>query len=213
MSCRAGPAIRVASRRPPRTVPALLFCARDRGCTGVYRVNLDGRPETRATARLRRPGRLRAVGGRDRSGGGLRGRGPHRLWRDRRGGPHLRHPHHADQPHRHLAAGRCPGRSGGPHASPSPTARPCTASCSGPADTPTGPTPLLLDIHGGPHNAWSPVPDLGHGYQQLLVAAGWTVLTLNPRASDGYGEALLRRQRGQVGTWRPGGLPRPGRAN
>jgi dipeptidyl aminopeptidase/acylaminoacyl peptidase len=60
------------------------------------------------------------------------------------------------------------------------------------------PTPLLLDIHGGPHNAWSPVPDVGHGYQQLLVAAGWTVLTLNPRASDGYGEAFYA---GNAGKW------------
>ena len=42
------------------------------------------------------------------------------------------------------------------------------------------------------------MPDLGHGYQQLLVAAGWTVLTLNPRASDGYGEAFFA---GNAGKW------------
>lgn len=63
-----------------------------------------------------------------------------------------------------------------------------------------GATPLLLDIHGGPHNAWSPSPDLGHGYQQLLVAAGWTVLTLNPRASDGYGEVFYAATVGKWGT-------------
>ncbi len=53
------------------------------------------------------------------------------------------------------------------------------------------PAPLLVDVHGGPHNAWSPVPDAGHGYHQLLAARGWTVLLLNPRGSDGYGEAFF----------------------
>ncbi len=61
-----------------------------------------------------------------------------------------------------------------------------------------GPGPLLLDAHGGPHNAWSPAPDLGHGYQQVLVAQGWTVVMLNVRASDGYGEEHFTRN---VGRW------------
>lgn len=56
----------------------------------------------------------------------------------------------------------------------------------------TGATPLLLDIHGGPHNAWSPVFDGVHLYHQELVARGWSVLILNPRASDGYGEEFYR---------------------
>lgn len=51
-----------------------------------------------------------------------------------------------------------------------------------------GPTPLLLDIHGGPHNAWGPAFDGIHTYHQSLADAGWTVLVLNPRGSDGYGE-------------------------
>jgi dipeptidyl aminopeptidase/acylaminoacyl peptidase len=51
--------------------------------------------------------------------------------------------------------------------------------------------PLLLDIHGGPHNAWSPVFDGVHLYHQVLAAAGWTILTINPRGSDGYGEACF----------------------
>lgn len=59
-------------------------------------------------------------------------------------------------------------------------------------------TPLLLDIHGGPHNAWSPAPDGGHSYHQQLVRQGWTVLLLNPRASDGYGEAFFTAA---VGRW------------
>ncbi|MFE2745626.1 serine hydrolase [Streptomyces scopuliridis] len=55
-----------------------------------------------------------------------------------------------------------------------------------------GSGPLLLDIHGGPHNAWAGVADDIHLYQQLLVSRGWRVLTLNPRGSDGYGEEFLR---------------------
>lgn len=51
-----------------------------------------------------------------------------------------------------------------------------------------GATPLLLDIHGGPHNAWGPAFDGMHLYHQTLAAAGWTVLYVNPRGSDGYGE-------------------------
>lgn len=60
------------------------------------------------------------------------------------------------------------------------------------------PGPLLLDVHGGPHNAWSPVPDRGRFYQRLLAARGWNVLLLNPRGSDGYGESFYT---GVVGGW------------
>ncbi|MER6529950.1 serine hydrolase [Streptomyces sp. NPDC001508] len=56
----------------------------------------------------------------------------------------------------------------------------------------TGAAPLLLDVHGGPHNAWAGVADETHLYQQLLAARGWRVLTVNPRGSDGYGEEFLR---------------------
>ncbi|MGH3471260.1 MAG: serine hydrolase, partial [Nocardioidaceae bacterium] len=52
----------------------------------------------------------------------------------------------------------------------------------------TGPSPLLVDIHGGPHNAWNSAADEMHLYHQELVARGWTVLLVNPRGSDGYGE-------------------------
>ncbi|MGH3099327.1 MAG: serine hydrolase, partial [Streptosporangiales bacterium] len=60
------------------------------------------------------------------------------------------------------------------------------------------PGPLLLDVHGGPHNAWSPVPDRGRLYHQLLAARGWSVLLLNPRGSDGYGESFYT---GVTGGW------------
>lgn len=61
-----------------------------------------------------------------------------------------------------------------------------------------GPLPLLLDIHGGPHNAWNGAADPFHPYHHLLVQEGWAVLTLNPRGSDGYGENFFR---GVLGGW------------
>ena len=51
-----------------------------------------------------------------------------------------------------------------------------------------GPQPLLVDIHGGPHNAWNGVFDAVHIYHEVLASQGWTILRLNPRGSDGYGE-------------------------
>ncbi len=62
----------------------------------------------------------------------------------------------------------------------------------------SGPRPLLLDIHGGPHNAWSGTADAVHAYHQQLAARGWAVLLLNPRGSDGYGEAFYTAA---VGAW------------
>ena len=63
----------------------------------------------------------------------------------------------------------------------------------------TGPQPLLLDIHGGPHNAWNGAADDVHVYHQELAARGWTVLLLNPRGSDGYGEAFFTAATGAWG--------------
>lgn len=50
-----------------------------------------------------------------------------------------------------------------------------------------GPQPLLIDIHGGPHNAWNDIADDVRLHQQELVARGWTVLLVNPRSSDSNG--------------------------
>jgi dipeptidyl aminopeptidase/acylaminoacyl peptidase len=61
-----------------------------------------------------------------------------------------------------------------------------------------GPGPLLLDVHGGPHNAWTGTADAVHLYHQVLVAAGWTVLMINPRGSDGYGADFYTAA---VGAW------------
>ncbi|MGW5861073.1 serine hydrolase [Streptomyces sp. NPDC055239] len=63
----------------------------------------------------------------------------------------------------------------------------------------TGPAPLLLDIHGGPHNAWNGAADPFHPYHQVLAARGWSVLLLNPRGSDGYGEEFFTAVRGAWG--------------
>jgi dipeptidyl aminopeptidase/acylaminoacyl peptidase len=60
------------------------------------------------------------------------------------------------------------------------------------------PQPLLVDIHGGPHNAWSPAFDAVHLYHETLAAQGWSILRLNPRGSDGYGEDFFTAV---VGAW------------
>jgi len=62
----------------------------------------------------------------------------------------------------------------------------------------SGPRPLLLDVHGGPHNAWNAAADEMHLYHQELAARGWLVLLVNPRGSDGYGEAFYQ---GVHGAW------------
>lgn len=62
------------------------------------------------------------------------------------------------------------------------------------------PQPLLLDIHGGPHNAWNGLADEVHLYHQELARRGWTVLTVNPRASDGYGAEFFSATQGRWGT-------------
>jgi dipeptidyl aminopeptidase/acylaminoacyl peptidase/CubicO group peptidase (beta-lactamase class C family) len=60
------------------------------------------------------------------------------------------------------------------------------------------PQPLLLDIHGGPHNAWNGAADQVHLYHQELAARGWTILLVNPRASDGYGQEFFTAA---LGAW------------
>lgn len=62
----------------------------------------------------------------------------------------------------------------------------------------SGPRPLLLDVHGGPHNAWNAAADEMHLYHQELADRGWVVLLVNPRGSDGYGESFFD---GVNGAW------------
>jgi dipeptidyl aminopeptidase/acylaminoacyl peptidase len=55
-----------------------------------------------------------------------------------------------------------------------------------------GKYPLILNIHGGPHGAFSS----GFSFEtQLLAARGYIVVFTNPRGSTGYGEKFL------WGTW------------
>jgi dipeptidyl aminopeptidase/acylaminoacyl peptidase len=57
------------------------------------------------------------------------------------------------------------------------------------AATATGPAPLVLEIHGGPHALYGWAP----GFEfQVLAAAGMSVLYTNPRGSDGYGQDFCR---------------------
>lgn len=62
-----------------------------------------------------------------------------------------------------------------------------------------GPLPLLLDVHGGPHNAWNAAADEMHLYHQELAGLGWAVLIVNSRGSDGYGEAFYDAVNGAWG--------------
>jgi dipeptidyl aminopeptidase/acylaminoacyl peptidase len=56
--------------------------------------------------------------------------------------------------------------------------------------TPTEPPyPLILSVHGGPHNYFG---DAFSFDQQLFAARGYAVLYLNPRGSGGYGEDFAR---------------------
>jgi len=56
--------------------------------------------------------------------------------------------------------------------------------------------PLLVNVHGGPHNAvgWRFMAEV-----QRLAARGHAVLTLNPRGSQGYGEEFAQAIRGDWG--------------
>jgi dipeptidyl aminopeptidase/acylaminoacyl peptidase len=56
----------------------------------------------------------------------------------------------------------------------------------------TGRAPLLLDIHGGPHNASNGALTTANLHRALLAAEGWHVLLVNPRGSDGSGIEWFR---------------------
>ncbi len=52
-----------------------------------------------------------------------------------------------------------------------------------------GPVPLVLEIHGGPFASFGDRFSIKH---QMLAAAGYAVLAVNPRGSTGYGEGFLQ---------------------
>ncbi|WP_082416040.1 S9 family peptidase [Numidum massiliense] len=56
--------------------------------------------------------------------------------------------------------------------------------------------PLILEIHGGPHAMYA--HSFFHEFQ-LLAAKGFAVLYVNPRGSEGYGQAFVDACRGDYG--------------
>jgi dipeptidyl aminopeptidase/acylaminoacyl peptidase len=56
----------------------------------------------------------------------------------------------------------------------------------------TGPAPVLVDLHGGPHNVSNGVLSQGNLHRFELASAGWHILLPNFRGSDGYGTAWYR---------------------
>jgi dipeptidyl aminopeptidase/acylaminoacyl peptidase len=58
--------------------------------------------------------------------------------------------------------------------------------------------PLVLNIHGGPHGAWG---NTLMAENQVLAEAGFGVLYVNPRGSQGYGH---KHTEGVVGKWGQG---------
>lgn len=54
------------------------------------------------------------------------------------------------------------------------------------------PAPLLVDLHGGPHNVSNGVLGPGNLHRLHLALAGWHILLPNYRGSDGYGTDWYR---------------------
>ncbi len=54
------------------------------------------------------------------------------------------------------------------------------------------PAPLLVDLHGGPHNVSNGALGPGNLHRLHLALAGWHILLPNYRGSDGYGTAWYR---------------------
>jgi dipeptidyl aminopeptidase/acylaminoacyl peptidase len=63
----------------------------------------------------------------------------------------------------------------------------------------TGPTPLLVDVHGGPISAHRNRWMARMRAAPLLVRRGWSVLFPNPRGSTGRGDTFVRAVKGDMG--------------
>ena len=61
-----------------------------------------------------------------------------------------------------------------------------------------GRTPLLVDMHGGPHSTVL-IDFSAHTYWYCLLAQGWTIVAPNAVGSASYGKAFARRLRGRWG--------------
>ncbi|MGH2811636.1 MAG: S9 family peptidase, partial [Actinomycetota bacterium] len=176
---------------PPRVTGdgALIFCARDGGCTHAYTLPLEGRAPRKI------------VGGRSRVVGGLS------LAREANQIAFLASS--SDFPGDISVAaanGEDESRLGTLNYEaldeidvPLPQSRVFKAPDGkqlegwvlfGSSDEPA-PRPLLLDIHGGPHNAYGPTFPSTYLYRLVLAAQGWNVVFINSRGSDGYGEEFF----------------------
>ncbi len=69
-----------------------------------------------------------------------------------------------------------------------------------PPDTPGGPLPTLVLVHGGPYGRWGGGLNLSWAaWAQWLALAGYAVLLPNPRGGYGHGERFAASVRGAVG--------------
>lgn len=62
-----------------------------------------------------------------------------------------------------------------------------------------GPRRTLVDLHHGPHTAWTGAVEPSHLHHETLLDRGWAIVLPNTSGSDGYGERLLRDVRGRWG--------------
>jgi dipeptidyl aminopeptidase/acylaminoacyl peptidase len=62
-----------------------------------------------------------------------------------------------------------------------------------------GASPLLVDIHGGPHSFAGNLFSLTYFYRYVLAARGWGVLALNPTGSGSYGSEFANGVRARWG--------------
>lgn len=67
--------------------------------------------------------------------------------------------------------------------------------------TSRGPTPLLVEVHGGPHAFFADAFPLSALYWYVLACRGWTVLALNPSGSASYSKAFAHSLRGRWGEY------------
>lgn len=172
---------------------SVVFAARDRGCTHLFSVGLDGGEAAKV------------IGGADRVAGGLSTDAERRRIAFVSADPatcgevHVaRFDGSEERRLTHHVATALPDLSFAVPQEREFTAPDGTAIHGWVLGDADGATPLLVDIHGGPHNAWNPALDPAHLYQQVLAAGGWRVLMVNPRASDGYGESFYRAA---IGAW------------
>ena len=61
------------------------------------------------------------------------------------------------------------------------------------------PSPLLLDIHGGPASFSGNLFSLSYFYRYVLASRGWAILTLNPTGSGSYGRDFAHGIRAKWG--------------